>query len=157
MPRKITGKKKPEVVADSRSVSELRDEAEMLISEFETDRALVLLEKALALAPEDTSVLDLMAQAYLDNGQADSAFTVLQSSISIAPDNGSTKWMYMGQLQSGLDAVECFKRGINLLFAERDEAKTVRSNRTTLLVVSCEKNPYLSRLHTKGVSSFSGD
>ena len=35
--------------------------------------------------------------------------------IEVNPEEGHGKYMYMGQLMSGLDAIQCFRKGVELM------------------------------------------
>lgn len=47
---------------------------------------------------------------------------LLQESIAREPSSTPAKWMYMGQLREGKEAVDCYQRGIDVL--NRMRAKT---------------------------------
>lgn len=46
----------------------------------------------------------------------------------MCPDTGYSKYMYLGQLFEGAQAVQCFQKGIELMVAEKQakEAQEVR-------------------------------
>ena len=41
--------------------------------------------------------------------------------IEVKPDEGHSKYMNMGQLLGGADAIECFSRGLALMVKEQSE------------------------------------
>ena len=41
--------------------------------------------------------------------------------VEVCPDKGYSKYMYLGQLFEGAQAVECFQKGIQLMLKEKEE------------------------------------
>lgn len=41
--------------------------------------------------------------------------------VEVCPDEGYSKYMYLGQLFEGAQAVECFQKGIELMLKEKEE------------------------------------
>jgi len=70
------------------------------------------------MAPADTGIMDLLAQAYIEMGDTDKARVLLQESTRLAPDSGPEKWLDLGQLSPGRTALQCFQKAIDLLMAQ---------------------------------------
>ncbi len=67
------------------------------------------------IAPDDTNIMDALADAYLQLGEHCEALSLLELSTSRSPEENPYKWCYLAQLQAGSDAVGSYQRGINLL------------------------------------------
>ncbi|CBK25392.2 uncharacterized protein [Blastocystis hominis] len=80
--------------------------------------ALLHLEEALKQQPDNLEVVDKTANVYMELGEDEKAFPLLVKSAKEDPDHNYEKWMYLGQLQNGNDAVTCYRKGIQLLEAE---------------------------------------
>lgn len=89
--------------------------AENLLIRFEPDKAGVELTKALAMQPNNSAVMDLMAQAHMELGQPDKALEMLEKSAQIDPQSSPQKWLYLGQLHGGEKAIECFQNGVDIM------------------------------------------
>lgn len=42
---------------------------------------------------------------------------LLLRSIQLAPEQGHEKYMYLGQLREGKDALQCYQKGVELMHA----------------------------------------
>lgn len=93
----------------------------MLISEFQVDLAIQELTIATQVYPEETQLLDLLGQAYLESGDASKALEAFATSVKKAPDSHFMKWMYLGQLQEGLDSINCFQKGVEIMSRMREQ------------------------------------
>ena len=71
--------------------------------------------RALEMSPKDTTIMDALADAYLQLDQVDQATLLLEKSITLAPHSGAAKWLSLAQLKRGEDAAACYDRGIALL------------------------------------------
>ena len=97
--------------------------AEMALSMTNYEQAIALLKAHLGQHSNDTAAMDLLAQSLMESGQSEEAYAVLQKSTSLAPHASSLKWLYLGQLQEGLDALQSFGNGINVMTQEAKAAK----------------------------------
>jgi tetratricopeptide (TPR) repeat protein len=80
--------------------------------------AIVAYQQALQAQPENVQILDALGELLLEVGDGQTAAELLQRSIQLAPGANASKYMYMGQLQEGADAISCFERGIAILQQE---------------------------------------
>jgi putative PEP-CTERM system TPR-repeat lipoprotein len=62
-----------------------------VVGQRKDPEAMVLAERALALAPESPAVLDTLGMLQLDQGQRDSGLAKLQKAVSLAPDAGAIR------------------------------------------------------------------
>ena len=72
-------------------------------------------KRALSLSPTDTNIMDALADVLLQLGEQEEALELLQTSTSTAPTENPYKWCYFAQLQTGEDAVNSYRKGIEIL------------------------------------------
>lgn len=97
------------------TVEQLLDQANAAMSSMQLELAEKFYCRALVMTPEDTNIMDALADVYLQLGEMDNALQFLVKSTSLAPKENPYKWMFLGQLQSGLDSIESYRTGINIL------------------------------------------
>jgi hypothetical protein len=97
------------------TVEQLVNQANVAMSSMQLELAEKFYCRALVMAPEDTNIMDALADVYLQLGEMDNALQLLIKSTSLAPQENPYKWMFLGQLQSGLDSIESYRTGINIL------------------------------------------
>jgi len=76
------------------------------------------LERVVQLSPDNTEALDLLGETYVDLGEYEHAKQAFQRSVDLAPDEAGTKWMFLGQMSTGHDALQMYERGCELLQRE---------------------------------------
>eukprot|EP01059_Diplonema_ambulator_P008956 TRINITY_DN18729_c0_g1_i1.p1 TRINITY_DN18729_c0_g1~~TRINITY_DN18729_c0_g1_i1.p1 ORF type:complete len:376 (+),score=105.30 TRINITY_DN18729_c0_g1_i1:50-1129(+) len=117
-PTKV-GKKKPEKGRFEACIKG----AEEAMSKFEYEKACEWYEKALGIRPKDTEVLDSLGEVLVSYlGDAEKGEAVLRKSIEIAPDEGHSKYMTVGQLVGGGEGLLLFKKGAENLLKVLNEA-----------------------------------
>ena len=97
------------------SCDSLIEQGNAAIANMQLEVAVECFTRALSLNPMDTNVLDALADALLQIGETEKARELLISSTRLAPATNPYKWMYLGQLEAGKDAVECYLKGIDAL------------------------------------------
>ena len=85
------------------------------LASLQPELAARFFQRALALMPDDTNIMDALADALLQIGEKEAAFQLLTLSTSTAPEENPYKWCYLAQLQSGKEAVTSYQRGIEIL------------------------------------------
>ena len=70
---------------------------------------------ALAKEPENSQIMDALADVYMQMGDVDNALLLLKKSTDLAPSDNPCKWMFLGQLQNCTEAVDSYRRGIDIL------------------------------------------
>lgn len=117
MPKKKGNKKKSgkHGKQGEETVEILLQRGETCLVQFQFDEAAKLLARALSMRPADTTVMDTLAQAYMELGEQDKALELLQKSGELAPDVNFNKWLYLGQLSEGNEAVQNYQKGIDLM------------------------------------------
>ena len=116
---------KPEKNLQKFSIDDILDKAEEYIDQFQFPMAQKFCERALEIDGDNVRALETSASLLLEMGNMDAARQCFGRAISVQPDSGHEKYMCMGQLLTGMDAIKCFQKGIELmqkLLAESENA-----------------------------------
>lgn len=97
------------------SVERLLQQAQEALAAIQLEDAIDLYLQALQLQPENTNIMDALADIYLQVGEAETALTLLRQSIALAPETNGVKWMFLAQLIAGKESLEAYKKGIEVL------------------------------------------
>lgn len=101
--------------ADHYTVDDLLSRVESYVEQFNFPLALKFSEKALLIAPNSTRVLEMLGNIYAEIGEVESARNYFQQAATLQPDAGHVKFLYLGQLSEGLDAVKYYEKAIELM------------------------------------------
>jgi len=113
--QKKTGNKKKKV-----SVEELVEQAQEALSLVQLETAVELYQQALLLEPQNTDLMDALADVCLQIGDTDLGLELLRNSTTLAPNANGIKWMYLGQLLTGPDSVKSYQTGISVFSSQLD-------------------------------------
>jgi tetratricopeptide (TPR) repeat protein len=105
--------------ANASPAAALIAEAQELLESFDAEGAAARLQEVLRHEPENVAALDLLAQCFAELGRSEEAVRAYQASARLAPDENPSKFLSMGQLQSGHVALQSLRHGLKLLAAER--------------------------------------
>lgn len=142
MPKAKKGKARPAAAVGGAGAADapINDEAyaalmkraEAAIDEADLDQASLVYEEALVERPDDVHVLDALGEIYYTMGDHDRAETLLCKSAELAPRGAYSKWMYLGQMYEGTDAVVAYKKGVELLTAQLEALPAAAPERPRL-------------------------
>ncbi|KAM9994045.1 hypothetical protein ACTFIZ_012013 [Dictyostelium cf. discoideum] len=93
-------------------------QGEKYASEYHFDKALSSFENALELDSTNTLVMDTIGEILLENGDIEKAKTYFLKSIKTDPEDSPSKYMNLGQLVGGDDALNCYRKGIEIMERE---------------------------------------
>ncbi|KAK5579868.1 hypothetical protein RB653_009556 [Dictyostelium firmibasis] len=99
-------------------------QGEKYASQYHFDKALISFENALKLDETNTLVMDIIGEILVENGDLEKAKTYFFKSIQTDPEDSASKYMNLGQLVGGDDALKCYRKGIELM--ERDLNKIIK-------------------------------
>lgn len=102
------------------SIERLLDKAEELIDEFNFDLAQKFCQRALETEPDNVRALEVSASMLMELGQTESAKHCLGRAVEVSPASGFSKYMTLGQLMEGAEAVKCYQTGIELMLKEKE-------------------------------------
>ncbi|CAH1790220.1 unnamed protein product [Owenia fusiformis] len=97
------------------TVDQLLDKVAEYLDEFKYELAQKFCQRAVELEPDNLRALELSGQLLLEVGNNESAKHCFGRAVELSPDNGHSKYMYLGQLCEGVDAVTFFQKGIALM------------------------------------------
>ena len=102
---------------------DLVKKAEDFVAKFDLDTACKFYERALQMEERNdessasalrVEIMDAFAAVQLERGDVDTAEKLLRASISLAPNKGYEKYMYMAQIVGGHEGVKFTLKGIEL-------------------------------------------
>jgi tetratricopeptide (TPR) repeat protein len=85
------------------------------LEQFELDLALKFINGALDKDSENCSALETKALILLEMDQPDEARELLLKATELDPDDGPSKFMYLGQLSAGEEAVAFYEKGVEIM------------------------------------------
>lgn len=88
------------------------------MDQYELEKAFQYAKKALEIDPKNLHALDTMASIQMEMGNVDSAKNLYQKLVDLSPDDGFSKYMCLAQLSSGIEAVNYYKKGVELMLVE---------------------------------------
>eukprot|EP00123_Amoebidium_parasiticum_P005642 comp16789_c0_seq1/m.15170 comp16789_c0_seq1/g.15170 ORF comp16789_c0_seq1/g.15170 comp16789_c0_seq1/m.15170 type:complete len:351 (-) comp16789_c0_seq1:364-1416(-) len=97
------------------TADELLDRVEEYVERFEFEMAHRFCAKALEQEPDNLRALEAMAEIFIEGGDGESAKECLDKAIWLSPNHGPSKYLCLGQLLQGADAVAAYRRGVELL------------------------------------------
>lgn len=103
------------------SVDKLLDKAEDCIDRFEYELAQKFCQRALEIEADNIRALETTGTLLLELGNPESAKQCFGRAVELSPNEGHEKYMYLGQLFDGAQAVECYQKGIELMSKEREK------------------------------------
>lgn len=103
------------------SVDKLLDKAEECIDRFEYELAQKFCQRALEIEADNIRALETTGTLLLELGNPEAAKQCFGRTVELSPDSGHEKYMYLGQLFDGAQAVECYQKGIELMLKEREK------------------------------------
>ncbi|KAK7500735.1 hypothetical protein BaRGS_00007979 [Batillaria attramentaria] len=107
--------------ASQYTIDQLLDKAEELIDEFNYELAQKFCQRALEQDADNVRALETSGVLLLELGNTEAAKQCFGRAVEVCPDKGYSKYMYLGQLFEGAQAVECFQKGIQLMLKEKEE------------------------------------
>jgi tetratricopeptide (TPR) repeat protein len=122
------GKQQQNESANPHPVDKLLDKAEQLIDEFSYELAQKFCQRALEREPDNVRALETSASLLVELGNVESAKHCLGRAVEVCPESGFTKYMTLGQLMEGANAVQCYQKGIELMLKEKQEKEALEIN-----------------------------
>lgn len=114
-------------------------EAQARVDCLDLDSAIGLYEQALDLDASCLPALNGLADACLETGEREQAVAALQRSVELAPHGDAERYMNLGQLCEGAEALGWFERGVAILraaLAERSTAEGAHALAAALCAVA---------------------
>ncbi|XP_056141676.1 uncharacterized protein si:dkey-12j5.1 [Lampris incognitus] len=103
--------------AEKYSVHQLLEKTEECMDSFDFGMASRFCQRALDVEPTNLQVLDMLGHIYSEMGDTQKAKGVFLRAAELSPDEGHSKYMYLGQIHTGQEAVDYYTRGIQILLS----------------------------------------
>jgi predicted Zn-dependent protease len=114
MIKKHKSKRKTKKI-EIKTVDQLIEEANEAASKMQLELAAKLFRNAHLLDSSDTNIMDALADMCIQIGEIDEALQLLLKSTKENPRENPFKWLFLAQLQQGLESVKSYKTGIEIL------------------------------------------
>lgn len=85
------------------------------LADFQPELAAQFFRRALNVRPEDTNIMDALADSLIQCGDKISAAQLLQLSTAKEPNANPFKWCYLAQLQYGNESLLTYQKAIEIL------------------------------------------
>jgi predicted Zn-dependent protease len=89
------------------------------VDALDAEGAISLYRQALTAAPRCIHALNGLGDVLLGSGDSEGARAALRESVLLAPDGQADRYMNLGQLEEGADALLFLDRGVSILRTER--------------------------------------
>eukprot|EP00043_Microstomoeca_roanoka_P004588 m.50623 g.50623 ORF g.50623 m.50623 type:complete len:402 (+) comp12561_c0_seq7:1471-2676(+) len=96
-------------------------QAEVAFEEMKFQECIQLCDQALEIMPDDIPSIELKALAYLQLEEPEQARVLFEQAVEIEPDQGASKYLYLGQMSYAEEAAAFLGKGIELLAGELEE------------------------------------
>ncbi|XP_028984198.1 uncharacterized protein si:dkey-12j5.1 isoform X1 [Betta splendens] len=103
--------------AEKYSVQQLLEKTEEYMDSFNFEMAGLFCKRALDMEPSNLQTLDMLGHIYSELGESEKAKEVFLHAVELSPDVGHTKYMYLGQIHTGQEAVDYYTRGVQVLLS----------------------------------------
>lgn len=110
----IKAKKK---TSEKYSVQQLLEKTEEYMDSFDFEMASMFCQRALDLEATNLQALDMLGHIYSELGNTQKAKEIFQQAVRLSPDVGHRKYMSLGQIHTGLEAVDYYMKGIEVLLS----------------------------------------
>jgi tetratricopeptide (TPR) repeat protein len=98
-------------------------DAEAALEQVDLDTAKARYILALQIEPNNTKVMDSLAELLLQMGEIGDAYMVLKRSIELCPGENGVKYLYFAQLHQGEEAIKLYNLAIQLLHSSFQSAE----------------------------------
>jgi tetratricopeptide (TPR) repeat protein len=102
------------------TIEELLQLAEECMDRCDLETAYKYAKQALDIDGKSVEALESMAAIQMEMGNSESSKSIYQKLVELSPNEGFSKYMCLAQLSTELEAVEFYKKGIELMIGEYD-------------------------------------
>lgn len=115
--------------AEKYTIDQLIEKTEECIDNFDFDMARLYCQRALDIEPTNLTLLDMLGNICSELGDVEKAKQVYLKAVELSPEEGHSKYMYLGQIHTGIEAVQYFSKGtevmLNAMEKHANEASAV--------------------------------
>ncbi|KAK7886386.1 hypothetical protein WMY93_026007 [Mugilogobius chulae] len=103
--------------AEKYSVQQLLEKTEECMDSFDFEMASLFCQRALDLESTNLQAMDMLGHIYSEMGDTLKAKEIFQRAVELSPDVGHRKFMSLGQIHTGQEAVDFYLKGIQVLLS----------------------------------------
>ncbi|XP_016406259.1 probable assembly chaperone of rpl4 [Sinocyclocheilus rhinocerous] len=103
------------------TTDQLIEKTEECIDNFDFDMARLYCQRALDIEPTNLTLLDMMGNICTELGDIEKAKQVYLKAVELSPEEGHSKYMYLGQIHTGIEAVQYFSKGTEVMLNVMDK------------------------------------
>uniref|UniRef100_A0A9J7Z5Z7 Si:dkey-12j5.1 n=1 Tax=Cyprinus carpio carpio TaxID=630221 RepID=A0A9J7Z5Z7_CYPCA len=114
--------------AEKYTIDQLIEKTEECIDNFDFDMARLYCQRALDIEATNLNLLDMMGNICTELGDIEKAkqisFTLVYvylKAVELSPEEGHSKYMYLGQIHTGKEAVQYFSKGTEVMLSVMDK------------------------------------
>jgi tetratricopeptide (TPR) repeat protein len=109
------------------TVDELIAKGNDALANCQPEIAVEFFSSALKISPEDTSIIDSLAETFIQLGQSVDALELFKRSLAINPEESPYRWLCIAQLQSGEESLLSYQSAIKLFLRILEDIKNKSS------------------------------
>ncbi|XP_030640623.1 probable assembly chaperone of rpl4 [Chanos chanos] len=106
--------------AEKYTIQQLLEKTEECMDSFDFEMAKMFCQRALDIEPTNLMVLDMLGNICAELGDVEKAKQVFLRAVELSPGEGHSKYMYLGQIHTGTEAVQFFSKGIQIMLSSLD-------------------------------------
>ncbi|XP_023148925.1 uncharacterized protein si:dkey-12j5.1 [Amphiprion ocellaris] len=110
--------------AEKYSVQQLLEKTEECMDSFDFEMAGLFCQRALDVESTNLQALDMLGHIYSELGDTQKAKGAFLRAVELSPEDGHSKYMYLGQIHTGKEAVDYYTRGIQVLLSALEKQET---------------------------------
>ncbi|XP_039661829.1 probable assembly chaperone of rpl4 isoform X1 [Perca fluviatilis] len=107
--------------AEKYSVQQLLEKTEECMDSFDFEMAGLFCQRALDVDSTNLLALDMQGHICSELGDTQKAKGAFLRAVELSPDVGHSKYMYLGQIHTGQEAVDYYTKGIQVLLSALDK------------------------------------
>ncbi|XP_028437170.1 probable assembly chaperone of rpl4 isoform X1 [Perca flavescens] len=107
--------------AEKYSVQQLLEKTEECMDSFDFEMAGLFCQRALDVDSTNLLALDMQGHICSELGDTQKAKGAFLRAVELSPDVGHSKYMYLGQIHTGQEAVDFYTKGIQVLLSALDK------------------------------------
>uniref|UniRef100_A0A3P9KVH6 Probable assembly chaperone of rpl4 n=1 Tax=Oryzias latipes TaxID=8090 RepID=A0A3P9KVH6_ORYLA len=123
------------------SVEQLLEKTEEYMDSFDFEMAGLFCQRALDVDPNNLQALDMQGHICSELGDTQKAKGVFLRAVELSPDEGHSKYMYLGQIHTGLEAVGYYTKGIQVLLSTLEKQETAQAGAAAAATVEDKEPP----------------
>ncbi|XP_033983974.1 probable assembly chaperone of rpl4 isoform X2 [Trematomus bernacchii] len=113
--------------AEKYSVLQLLEKTEECMDSFDFEMARLFCQRALDVESSNLQALDMQGHICSELGDTEKAKEAFLRAVELSPDVGHSKYMYLGQINTGQESVDFYTKGIQVLLSALEKQAQITS------------------------------